>query len=117
MPLWSVPRGFTGRGPLLDVEVVYALPERQMVKSLSVDPGATVRQAIFASKICEEFPEIDLSQNPVGIYSKKVPLDHVLKNGDRVEIYRPLKVSPKEARRLRAENARSAKNAQRDKKA
>ena len=102
---------------MLDVEVVYALPKRQIVKSLSVDPGATVRQAIFASKICDEFPEIDLSKSAVGIYSKKVPLDHVLKNGDRVEIYRPLKVSPKEARRLRAENARSAKDAQRDKKA
>ena len=102
---------------MLDIEVVYAIPERQSVKSLSVDPGATVRHAILASKICDEFPEIDLSRNTVGIYSKKVPLDHVLKNGDRVEIYRPLKVSPKEARRLRAENARSAKDAQRDKKA
>ena len=102
---------------MLDVEVVYALPERQLVKSLSVDPGATVRHAILASKICDDFPQIDLSRDPVGIFSQKVELDHALKNGDRVEIYRPLKVSPKEARRLRAENARSAKDAQRDKKA
>ena len=94
---------------LLEIEVVYALPTRQSVKAVRVQVGTTVHQAIQASGIEDNFPQIDLSQDSVGIFSQKVELDHVLNDGDRVEIYRPLQVSPKEARRLRAKKKRAAR--------
>ena len=89
------------------IEVAYALLERQFLKSLDVKLGASVSEAINLSGVLEEFPEINLDINPVGIYSKKVTLDSVVKNGDRIEIYRALRVSPKEARRLRAKKKKS----------
>ncbi len=95
---------------MLEIEVVYALPKRQSVKTLTVQAGTTVRQAIQVSGIEDDFPQIDLSRDSVGIFSQKVELDHVLNDGDRVEIYRPLRVSPKEARRLRAEKKRAARS-------
>ena len=92
---------------MLKVEVVYALLENQFVKSLDVKPDLSVVEVIKLSGVLEEFPEINLDINPVGIYSKKVTLDSVVKNGDRIEIYRALRVSPKEARRLRAKKKQS----------
>ena len=92
---------------MLKVEVAYALLENQFVKSLDVKPDLSVVEVIKLSGVLEEFPEINLDINPVGIYSKKVTLDSVVKNGDRIEIYRALLVSPKEARRLRAKKKKS----------
>ncbi len=86
----------------MKVEVSYALPERQTVRALEVEPGVTVEEAIRASGILEEHPEIDLKENKVGIFGKVTRLDTVLRDGDRVEIYRPLIADPKEARRRRA---------------
>ncbi len=66
-------------------------------------PRSTVRDAVLASGVLEVFSEIDLETVPVGIFSRRVELDTQLTDGDRVEIYRRLQLSPTEARRLRAE--------------
>ena len=84
------------------VEVAYALPEEQAVIPLRVEPGTTVREAIHRSRILDRYPEIDLDSQQVGVFSKPVGLDTPLRPRDRVEIYRPLKVDPKEMRRRRA---------------
>jgi putative ubiquitin-RnfH superfamily antitoxin RatB of RatAB toxin-antitoxin module len=87
---------------VIRIEVTYALPERQVVLSLDMNQGATVESAIKTSGILNQFPEIDLMRNSVGIYGAICGLDRKLESGDRVEIYRPLIHDPKEARRLRA---------------
>ncbi len=95
----------TGTEPV-EVEVAYALSEAQTVLSVSVPAGASVEQAIRRSGILERFPEIDLSSNPVGIFSRKARLQDRVSAGDRIEIYRPLRIDPKAARRRRAALAR-----------
>lgn len=85
------------------VEVAYATPEKQSLKSLAVEQGCTVEDAIEQSGIRGDFPDMAVSPGTVGIFSRKVPLDRVLRDGDRVEIYRPLIADPKEARRKRAQ--------------
>lgn len=110
MHLLHEPSRYTGSGHLPKIEVGYALLERQFLKSLDVKLGASVSEAINLSGVLEEFPEINLDINPVGIYSKKVTLDSVVKDGDRIEIYRALRVSPKEARRLRAKKKQSKRS-------
>ena len=84
------------------VEIAYALPEEQVILSIKVPTIFNVQQAIEKSGIQKKFPSIDLSKNKVGIFGKKTTLDHVLKNRDRIEIYRPLILDPKEMRRKRA---------------
>ena len=84
------------------VEVVYATPARQEVITVSVPPGATVEEAIRASRMMEIFPEIDLSRQQVGVYGSPVALRDLVRDRDRVEIYRPLTADPKEARQRRA---------------
>ena len=86
----------------ISVEVVYALPQKQEVLSLKIRSGAVVSEAIEQSGILRDFPEIDLASAKVGIYSKQVKLDAVLRDKDRIEIYRPLIADPKEIRRKRA---------------
>lgn len=88
----------------LQIEVVYANPTQQALIRLDLPMGAAVETAIVQSGVLTQFPEIDLAVNAVGIFSKKVSLDYVLSNGDRVEIYRPLLIDPKQARRKRALN-------------
>jgi putative ubiquitin-RnfH superfamily antitoxin RatB of RatAB toxin-antitoxin module len=90
----------------LCVEVVYAAPERQKRYALQVRDGATVSDAIRGSGILEAFPDIDLARNRVGIYGKLVRPDQRLRDGDRVEIYRPLSADPKEARHKRVTRRR-----------
>ncbi|PLR48271.1 RnfH family protein [Chimaeribacter arupi] len=92
--------------PEIRVEVVYALPERQYLRSVTLEEGSTVEQAIMASGILEQRTEIDLAVNKVGIYSRPVKLADSVSDGDRVEIYRPLIADPKELRRQRAERAK-----------
>ncbi|MBM3074266.1 RnfH family protein [Enterobacter sp. RHBSTW-00994] len=87
------------------VEVVYALPEKQYLQRVKLDEGATVEDAIRASGLLELRGDIDLATNKVGIYSRPVKLTDVVKEGDRVEIYRPLIADPKELRRQRAEKS------------
>lgn len=87
---------------LLTVEVVYASPHRQARYALRVGQGTTVAEAIRTSGVLEAFPEIDLARNRVGIYGVLTRPGQLLRDGDRVEIYRPLSADPKEARRTRA---------------
>lgn len=84
------------------VEVVYATPTCQREKIVTLAHGATVEKAIRASGLLEEFPEIDLTVNRVGIFGEVVVLDSEPEDGARIEIYRPLIAEPKEARRMRA---------------
>lgn len=91
-----------GRDGPIAVEVVYALPGTQLLFALTVAPGATARQAIEQSGILRRFPEIDLAVQKIGIFGNIARPDVVLKEGDRVEIYRPLVADPKDARRRRA---------------
>lgn len=93
----------------ITVEIVYALPERQILRRLSIAEGNTVRDAIEASGIANEFPEIDLAHQRFGIHGRIAQAETPLHDGDRVEIYRPLKADPKELRRKRAQ--RPAKGA------
>jgi len=84
------------------VEVAYATPARQEVIEVSVRPGATVEQVIRASGMLARFPEIDLTLQRVGIFGETARLRDAVRDGDRVEIYRPLVADPKEVRRKRA---------------
>lgn len=86
----------------IHVEVVYALVQRQKVVPLNLPEGTTVQQAIERSGLLAEFPEIDLTKNKLGIWNKLTKADAVLRDKDRVEIYRPLIADPKEVRRQRA---------------
>ncbi len=87
------------------VEVVYALPEKQYLQRVTLEEGATVEEAIRASGLLALRSDIDLAKNKVGIYSRPVKLADNVKDGDRVEIYRPLIADPKELRRQRAEKS------------
>jgi len=84
------------------IEVAYATPDKQSLLSLEVPPGCTVAEAIGLSGIREEFPDMEQDPKMVGIFSRKVSLDYELREGDRVEIYRPLLADPKEMRKKRA---------------
>jgi len=84
------------------VEVAYAIPAKQVIIALDVDESCTVEEAVNLSKIKEQFPEINLEENKVGIFGKAVKLSDSLREKDRVEIYRPLIADPKESRRARA---------------
>lgn len=84
------------------IEVAYATPEKQSIIKIAVSAGCTVQTAINQSGILTIFPEIDLTQQKVGIFSKACALTDVVRKGDRIEIYRPLTIEPKEARRAKA---------------
>ncbi|GBG03481.1 UPF0125 protein [Azospira sp. I13] len=86
----------------INVEVVYALQQKQALVAVKLEEGATVRQAIEASGLLEKYPEIDLAKNKLGIFAKLAKPDAVLRDRDRVEIYRPLIADPKEVRKQRA---------------
>lgn len=87
---------------LIKVEVAYARPEKQHLLSLNVPAGSCAQQAIELSGILEQCPDIDLDVVKIGIWGKTTERNQKLKPRDRVEIYRPLKADPKEARRKRA---------------
>lgn len=87
----------------ITVEIVYALPDAQTLRRVELAKGATVEDVIRRSGLLEDFPEIDLARNKVGVFSKLVKLDEAVRDRDRIEIYRPLIADPKEVRRKRAE--------------
>ncbi len=87
----------------IEVEVAYAAPKRQITKTVALPAGSNVEQAIRASGLLDEFPEIDLALQRVGVFGEFVRLDECLHGGERVEIYRSLIADPKEARRRRAQ--------------
>jgi putative ubiquitin-RnfH superfamily antitoxin RatB of RatAB toxin-antitoxin module len=96
-------------GPEPAVEVVYALPQRQRVVSVPLREGMTAEQAVQASAILADFPELAEQPLLLGIYGRRVEGTERLRDGDRVEIYRPLKFDPREARRRAAQAARPPK--------
>jgi len=89
--------------PSIRVEVIYLGQNESFHESLEVPPGTTVKAAINLSGVLHRFPAFDLNEENVGVFSRKVGLEHVLSDGDRVELYRPLHLSPNEIRKLRAE--------------
>ena len=90
----------------IDIELGYARPDRQILLNITVNQGTTVESAIRDSGILQQCGDIDLDRNSVGIFGKRCGLETVLRAGDRIEIYRPLVMDPKTARRRRAEDAR-----------
>lgn len=89
---------------MIRVEVAFARPDKQEIISLSVEEGTTAVDAVKRSGIVGVFPEVDPENDDMGIFGKviKNPSVHELRDGDRVEIYRPLKIDPKQARLNRA---------------
>ena len=87
------------------VEVVYATPTRQFVIPLTVTDPCTALNAVQLSGLLTAHPEINLTKNPIGIFGEIINLAHLLKNNDRVEIYRPLRMNPKQLRRLKVKNS------------
>jgi putative ubiquitin-RnfH superfamily antitoxin RatB of RatAB toxin-antitoxin module len=85
---------------MIRVEVVYALPQSYDAVTVELADGATVAQALIASGMAERHPGIDLSR--VGVFGRSLSPEAPLSDGDRVEVYRPLALDPKEARRRRA---------------
>jgi hypothetical protein len=92
----------------LQVYLVYATPKDEFIHPMRVAPGTTIGQAIEGSGVLARFPEINLVTQPVGIYGKKKTLDTVLRERDRIELYRPLLADPKDTRRKRAAKKHAA---------
>ncbi len=100
----------------ISVEVAYALPDKQKIISMLVEPGTTAYVAVSKSKITDYFPGLDIENAKMGLFGQalgtkglKPAREHVLRAGDRVEIYRPLISDPKEVRRRRAEQKAAEK--------
>lgn len=92
---------------MIEVEVAYALPDRQKIYALMVEQGTTALDAAKRSSVIDDFDNVDLDTSKMGIFGQtiRMPDQYELQNGDRVEIYRPLIVDPKEVRRKRAAKA------------
>ena len=93
----------------ITVELVYALPDRQTLLSFQVEEGTTLEQAIVLSDIQEHHPELDLDAVKFGIFGKITPKNHVMREKDRIELYRPLIADPKEVRKQRAAEGKAMK--------
>ena len=92
----------------ISVEVAYALPDKQRIVKLDVTPGTTALEAVTLSKLDEVFDELVVGSDlKVGVWGKATTADRVLAAGERVEIYRPLLVDPKEVRKARAAKAKT----------
>lgn len=87
---------------MITIEVAYASQEQQYLLTLELPEPCRVEEAIIQSGILQYCPEINLHQQKVGIFSKAVALSDWVKDQDRIEIYRPLIIDPKQARRIRA---------------
>ena len=94
----------------ISVEVAYALPEKQRIVKLDVTPGTTALEAVTLSRLDEVFDELVVGSDlKIGVWGKAATADRVLAAGERVEIYRPLLVDPKEVRKARAAKAKAAR--------
>lgn len=93
----------------INIEVVYALPDEQIMFSQRLEGGATAGEAVRRCGIIEKYPAIDLEVNKLGIFGKLARPDTMLRDRDRVEIYRPLLADPKEVRRRRAAEGKAIK--------
>lgn len=93
------------------IEVAYALPDTQRIVAVDVPVGATALDAVKQSGIEQFFDELTISDDlKLGVFGKAVSASHVLSVGERIEIYRPLKIDPKEVRKQRAAKAKADKN-------
>ena len=89
---------------MIFVEIAYGLVDKQYLYGFEVPEGSTIEQAILLSPLLKEVPDLNYEQ--VGIFAKLVPASTVLKAGDRIEVYRPLKVDPRKRRRDTVEKER-----------
>ena len=89
-----------------EIEIAYTLPNIQILRQITIRAGDTVEQAILQSGILDQFPEIALTENRIGIFGDFVKPSTILRPNDRLEIYRPLTIDPKKARLLRARKPR-----------
>lgn len=97
---------------MISVEVACATPERQRIIELDVPLGTSARKAVEMSGIQNDFPGLDIAESAIGVFGALVPDNQRLKEHDRVEIYRPLKNNPRDARRsLAAQGATMGANA------
>jgi len=98
---------------LITVEVAFALPDKQAIVVVKAEEGITAYEAVIQSAIAEQFVQIDIENDKMGVFGKAIrdPKKEVLKAGDRVEIYRPLQIDPKASRVQRAEKAKQEKAA------
>ena len=92
---------------LLQIEIACALPDRQRLLEMTVPAGTTAREAVLLSEMGEHFEAIDLATCPIGVFGTVVEDSHVLRGGDRVEIYRPLELNPRDARRQAAASGKT----------
>lgn len=93
----------------MEIEVVYALPDRRTLIRRSMPAGTTLADGVRLSGVLEKHPEIDLAVSKLGIFGKLTKADAVLRDRDRIEIYRPLITDPKEMRRKRVEEGKVMK--------
>lgn len=98
----------------IPVEVAYALPEKQEIIMLEVEPGATAQETVERSDIAKKFPGLQIEGAKLGIFGKAIKSDYTMQAGDRVEIYRPLIADPKEVRKKRAAEAKERRSASKD---
>jgi uncharacterized protein len=102
-----------GKPEPLRVRVVYALPDQQVSVTLEVPPGTTVADAVTSSNLLEKFPEAAARPLACAVFGRAVPLTYELREGDRIEILRPLLIDPKQSRREAAERSRAAARSKR----
>ena len=93
----------------INIELIYALPAKQTLLQIEVPKATTIGDAVRLSGILDKHPEIDLEKGKFGIFGKLSKVDTVLREKDRIEIYRPLIADPKEVRRKRAEEGKVMK--------
>lgn len=93
--------------PLIEVEVVFAAVDRQLLLKVSVPVGTTLREAVKLSGMLERFPVYELQEYPLGVFGRVVadPQTRLVQAGERIELYRPLLADPKEVRKMRAAKA------------
>ncbi|SFV78099.1 UPF0125 protein yfjF [hydrothermal vent metagenome] len=92
------------------VEVAYALEKKQTLLELEVSEGTTLKQAVELSGIIDTYPQIDLTKDKTGIFGKIAKLDTILREKDRIEIYRPLIADPKQVRKERAAKGKAMRS-------
>lgn len=105
MPSRRAPGRFTvssDGGEQVNVEIAFATPDRQAVVRVTLPKGTSVAEALRASAFAERFPDFDFDAASVGIWGQVVSRDSLVRDGDRIEVYRPLQRDPREARRERA---------------
>lgn len=93
----------------IDIEVAYALPDKQLILYLSIDEDVTPREALKLSELKDHFSDLDLDTIDIGVFGKAIKNNYKLQQGDRIELYRPLIADPKEVRKKRAKQGLATK--------